>query len=241
MPPDPVPPVLLGHRAREVDVRGVGHACRELPVGGFQAIVAHHEDDASRPSFPHVRKDDTACSYVPHEFQPEAAHPLVLGQLLEEAAGRAPRTCHEDVDTAELFDRGVHGSLDVSLHAHVPREGGDGPSRRLGDLRRHLLEPPLVSGGDGHVAPLFGQDPRRLATDALAPTGHDGLLPCELQIHGSSSVSDHDSMDSYPTFVHNLATARSHSMTKSWSVFVTSDRRSHPSGPTDTMSLTWNP
>src|SRR5947208_8961063 len=97
----PVPSVLLGDRGGEVDVRGVGHARRHLPVAGLEAVVADDEHDRAFAALAHVADDRAYRPDVAHELQVEARHPLLFGQVLEQPAGRAARAGDQDVDLAE--------------------------------------------------------------------------------------------------------------------------------------------
>src|SRR5207245_7473796 len=84
-----------------VDVGGVGHARRHLPVARFQAVVADHQNDRPFPTLAHVGDDRAYRTDVTHELQVEAREPVLFGELFEQTARGATRAGDEDVDMAE--------------------------------------------------------------------------------------------------------------------------------------------
>ena len=178
-----MPPVLLGDRGREVDVGGIRHSRGHLPVAGLEAVVADHQDDGALAPFAHVADDRAHRADVAHELEVEARHPLVFGQVLQQAAGRAAGAGDQDVDLAEPAKGGVHAAPDVLGHRHVAGHRHDRVAGLGGDLLggcRQWLPGP---GGDDDIGPLAGELLGHRAADPLARAGDEGHLPGQLQVH----------------------------------------------------------
>jgi hypothetical protein len=131
-----------------------------------------------------VRDDRTHRAHVPHELQVQAGHPLLFGQVLEQAAGRAARAGDQDVDLAEPLQGGIHAALHVGGHVHVPGERQHRPAGLGGDLLRGGFQRSGVPGRDDHVAALAGEELGHAPADALAGAGDEGDLAVQPQIHG---------------------------------------------------------
>ncbi len=173
----PVPAVLFGDRGREVDVRRVRHPGGHLPVAGLEPVVADHEHDRALAALTHMRDDRADGPHVAHELQVKAGHPLLFGQVLEQAAGGAARAGDQDVDGAEPLEGGIDAALDVGRHAHVPGQRQHGTAGLGGDLARGGFQRARGAGGDDHVASLAGQVLGHAAPDPLAGAGHEGHFP----------------------------------------------------------------
>src|SRR5690606_30682025 len=116
----------------------------------------------------------------------ETLHPLLLGELLEEATGGAAGAGDEDVDPAELVERGPHAPVHVGGDAHVARLGDDPAPGLLAELVRRRLQGLRRAGGDHHVAALVAEAPSHFPPDALAGAGDERDLAGEIQVHDVS-------------------------------------------------------
>src|SRR6185312_13614695 len=110
-------------------------------------------------------------------------HPLVFGEVLEQAAGRAARAGDQDVDRAQLLGGGGHAALHGGGDAHVPGQGEDPLAGGGLDLLGRDLQWLRGARRDGYAGTLPGQVLRDVTADALAGAGDEGHFPAQLQIH----------------------------------------------------------
>lgn len=180
---DPLPPVLLGQRRGEREVCRVGRARRQLPVGGLHPVVADHVHDAAAPAPAQVGDRGPAAPDVPHELQPQAQLPLLLGQVLEEAPGGRARAVDEDVQASVVGGRRVHAPPGVLPAHHVPRHHERLVAGRPRDRVRGRAQALSAAGAE--------RDPRALARElhpageanALGAARDEDGLPAKSQVH----------------------------------------------------------
>src|SRR5208282_2869926 len=85
---DAVLAVLPGEREREVLSRRVGGARTYFPIGRLDAVIADQVDDAATALLDHDRQHVAQAAHIAHEFELKALFPIVLGQMLDDAARR---------------------------------------------------------------------------------------------------------------------------------------------------------
>ncbi len=117
-------------------MREPGHAAQ----AGHRRVV----DDHAAAALDHDR-DDPASDH-PGALQVDVDHgiPGVLGQLVGQAVTADARVVEQDVDAAEMVDRGTYGGADGRIVANIGGEGQAFDSQRaalLGQVSRSSAEP----------------------------------------------------------------------------------------------------
>ena len=176
--------VLAGERDREVLAGGIGGARADFPVGRLHAVIADQVDDAAAALLDHDRQHVAQAAHIAHELELQALFPVVLGQMLDHAAGRRAGIVDHDVDAAErlvtLLDEGSWRRRPCA------RSAGIGTILRpvaRGDLLGGGFQRLLAARADGDIDAFLGQRYRDAFADAFAAAGHQRRLAVKLEIH----------------------------------------------------------
>ena len=117
------------------------------------------------------------------EVDGEDAVPLLLGHLIDSAAGGDGGAVHQDVEAAEALDGAGHGTLDGGLIGGVGLQpDGVAPRRRAIFLRR-ALDAVGVEVGERDGCALAGERERGGASDAGRGAGDDRDLALDAPRH----------------------------------------------------------
>src|ERR1035437_7249676 len=96
--------VLACQRHCEVLTGGIGGARADFPIGRLQAVIADQVHHAAAALADHHRQDVAQATHIAHEFKLRPLLPIVLGQMLDHAAGRRAGIVDHDIDAAERLD-----------------------------------------------------------------------------------------------------------------------------------------
>ena len=181
--------VLAGERQRQVLARGVGGARADFPVGRLHAVIADQVHDAAAALLDHDRQHVTQAAHVAHELELQALLPVVLGQMLDHAAGRGAGIVDHDVDAAERLVGLLDEVLGVVVLAQIGGDRHDLAAGRLGDLLRGGFERLLAPRADRDVDAFLGERERDALADAFAAAGDQRGLALELEVHFRRSLA----------------------------------------------------
>src|ERR1035437_8078965 len=96
--------VLACQRHCEVLTGGIGGARADFPIGRLQAVIADQVHHAAAALADHDRQHVAQATHIAHEFKLRPLLPIVLGQMLDHAAGRRAGIVDHDIDAAERLD-----------------------------------------------------------------------------------------------------------------------------------------
>src|SRR5581483_10637205 len=122
---DAVLAVLPGKRQREVLPRGIRCSRTDFPVGGFYTVIADQIHDAAAALFHHDRQHIAQAAYVAHELELETLLPVVLAQVLDDAAGCGAGIVDHDVDAPERLVALLDEVPGIGIFAQIGRNGDD--------------------------------------------------------------------------------------------------------------------
>ena len=168
--------ILAGERDREILAGGVGRARADFPVGRLHAVIADQIDDAAAALLDHDRQRVSQAAHVAHELELQALFPVVLGQMLDHAAGRGAGIVDHNVDPAERLVTLLDEGPGVGILSQV---GGDRHDLAAGGLRYLLgggFQRLLAARADGDVDPFLGQCQSDALADAFAAARHERRL-----------------------------------------------------------------
>ena len=175
--------VLAGKREREVLAGRIGRARANFPVRRFHAVVADQVDDAAAALLDHDREHVAQAAHIAHEFELQALFPIVLGQMLDDAAGGRAGVVDHDIDAAERLVALLDEGLRIGVLAQI---GGDGDDLAAGRLAqspwRRLPAAPCGARRWRRQRPPSPAPCNALA-DALAAAGHQRRLALKFQVH----------------------------------------------------------
>ena len=122
------------------------------------------------------------------DVEPQRGFERTLARLEHRAGEPAARVVHQDVDAAELADRGVDEAVQIVGDGHVGAHR-ETAAAACADRGRSRVDVGLGAGGTDDVGAGFGQTDRNAGADALARAGDDGDAAVE-----SESIEDHGAL-----------------------------------------------
>src|SRR6185437_5193219 len=155
----------------------------DFPVGRLHAVVADQVHDAAAALLHHDREHIAQAADIAHELELEPFLPVVLGEMLDDAASRRARIVDHDVDASESLVALLYEVLRVLVLAKVGRNGDDLAPGCLGNFSGRCFKRFLAARAHRDIDAFFGQRQCNALTDAFAAAGDQRRLAFELEVH----------------------------------------------------------
>jgi hypothetical protein len=169
--------VLVGERFGQIDAGGARNRSRQR--ARIRRFAAHNRrvDDTAAAALAHQRNHPPAAAYGRHQFKIEIALPGGIVDRFERGGRRRAGVVDQDIDAAELCQRGIDKFIDIFGAADIGGNGEDISAGFLADRGGDVLQMFFAPCADRDFAAFGSQTFGGSAAKTIAgPGNHRNLV-----------------------------------------------------------------